>query len=213
MKSIKKNKGFTLIELLVTIVIASILIAAIFVLIKSYRQMSTQIKNDIDTEFYVTEFIDSFSDDIASSGYQAVDTSLTSIYNGGKVIDFTYNSAPNVSSVNITTDLNKTTRQTVNYTIKAISPTRPNSYANELGIYKTKTLFNTSSTSISVYQNALMLAGVKSFQCTESFNPSPVNANAATRGVNCSLVMNAYLNLATPLTKTYNFYAKAENQF
>ena len=213
MRNHQKNSGFTLIELLVTIVIASILIAAIFVLIKSYRQMSSQIKSDIDTEFYVTEFIDSFSEDIASSGYQAIDTALTSIYNAGKVINFTYGTSPNVNSVGITTDLNTTTRQTVTYTIKAMNPARSKSYANELGIYKSKSLFNTNSTSIAVYQDALMLAGVKSFQCTESFNPSPVNVNAATRGVSCTLIMNAYLNLTTPLTKTYNFYAKAENQF
>ena len=209
----KKNSGFTLTELLVTIVIASILIAAVFALLKSYRQMSSQIKSDIDTEFYVTEFIDSFSEDIASSGYQAIDTALTSIYNSGKVINFTYSSAPTVSSVGITTDLNATTRQTVTYTIKALTPTRSKSYANELGIYKSKSLLNSSNTSAVVYQDALMLAGVKSFQCAESFNPSPVNVNAATRGVSCTLIMNAYLNLATPLTKTYNFYAKAENQF
>jgi prepilin-type N-terminal cleavage/methylation domain-containing protein len=213
MKNHQKNSGFTLIELLVTIVIASILIAAIFVLIKSYRQMSSQIKSDIDTEFYVTEFIDSFSEDIASSGYQAIDTTLTSIYNAGKVINFIYGTSPNVNSVGITTDLTATTRQTVTYTIKAMNPARSKSYANELGIYKSKSLFNTNSTSIAVYQDALMLAGVKSFQCTESFNPSPVNVNAATRGVSCTLIMNAYLNLTTPLTKTYNFYAKAENQF
>jgi len=213
MKCHKKNSGFTLIELLVTIVIASILIAAIFVLIKSYRQMSSQIKSDIDSEFYVTAFVDSFSEDIASSGYQAIDTSLTSIYNTGKVINFTYGSAPKVSAVGIITDLNTPTIQTVSYTIKAISPIRSKSYANELGIYKTKSLFNTSGTSITVYQDTLMLAGIKSLQCTESFNLSPVNTNAATRGVSCTLVMNAYLNLATPLTKTYNFYAKAENQF
>jgi prepilin-type N-terminal cleavage/methylation domain-containing protein len=220
----KKNSGFTLIELLVTIVIASILIGAIFALLKSYRQMSSQIKSDIDTEFYVTEFIDSFSDDIASSGYDPIDrdvATLTSIYSFGKVINFTYDGdgspQKNVTSVNITTDLNQYTRQTVNYTIKAISPIRRNSYANELGIYKSKSLFNTSSTSINVYQDALMLAGVESFQCTESFNPSPINANAATRGVRCTLIMNAYLNLTLPstkpYTKTYNFYAKAENQF
>ena len=213
MKIHQKNSGFTLIELLVTIVIASILIAAIFVLIKSYRQMSSQIQSDIDTEFYVTEFIDSFSEDIASSGYQAIDTAQTSIYNSGKVINFTYSSAPSVSSLGLTTDLNSTTRQTVTYTIKAITPTRSKSYANELGIYKSKFLFNTSGSSISVYQDALMLAGVKSFECFESFNPSPVNVNATTRGVSCTLIMNAYLNLTTPLTKTYNFYAKAENQF
>jgi prepilin-type N-terminal cleavage/methylation domain-containing protein len=213
MKSHQKNSGFTLIELLVTIVIASILIAAVFALLKSYRQMSSQIKSDIDTEFYVTEFIDSFCEDIASSGYQAIDTTLTSIYNTGKVINFTYGTSPNVNSVGITTDLNTTTRQTVTYTIKVISPARSKSYANELGIYKSKSLFNTNSTSIAVYQDALMLAGVKSFQCTESFNPSPINVNAATRGVSCTLIMNAYLNLTTPLTKTYNFYAKAENQF
>lgn len=213
MKSYKKNHGYTLIELLVTIVIASILIAAIFVLIKSYRQMSTQIRSDIDTEFYVTKFIDNFSEEIASSGYQPIDTTLSSIYLGGKVIDFTYSSNQNVSNVSMTTDLNTTTRQTIYYSIKAMSPPRAKSYINELGIYKSKTLFNTTSISTPVYQNSLMLAGVKSFQCEESFNLSPVNLNAATRGVSCTLIMNAYLNLATPSTKTYTFYAKAENQF
>jgi len=213
MKCHKKNSGFTLIELLVTIVIASMLIAAVFALLKSYRQMSSQIKSDIDTEFYVTEFIDSFSEDIASSGYQPIDTSLTSIYSAGKIINFTYGTSTNVNSVGITTDLDTTTRQTVTYTIKAPTPARSKSYTNELGIYKSKSLINASATSIPVFKDALMLAGVKSFQCTESFNPAPVNINAATRGVSCTLVMNAYLNLAAPLTKTYNFYAKAENQF
>ena len=209
----KKNKGFTLIELIVTIVIASILVGVIFMLLKSYRQMSSKIKSDIDSEFYVSQFIDTFSDEIASSGNQPIGTLLPSIYNSGKIINFTYNGAPTVSSIGITTDLNTTSRQVLTYTIKAISPVRSRSYSNELGIYKSKSLDNTNGTSVAVFNDALVLPGVKSFQCTESENPTPVNANAKTRSVSCSLVVYAYLNLPTPQTKTYNFYAKAENQF
>ena len=62
----KKNKGFTLIELIVTIVIASILVGVIFMLLNSYRQMSSKIKSDIDSEFYVSQFIDTFSDEIVN---------------------------------------------------------------------------------------------------------------------------------------------------
>jgi prepilin-type N-terminal cleavage/methylation domain-containing protein len=213
----KKNKGFTLIELIVTIVIASILVGVIFMLLKSYRQMSSKIKSDIDSEFYVSQFIDTFSDEIASSGNQPIDSTLPSIYtyiyNSGKIINFTYNGAPAVSSIGITTDLNTTSRQVLTYTVKAISPVRSRSYSNELGIYKSKSLDNTNGTSVAVFNDALVLPGVKSFQCTESENPTPVNANAKTRSVSCSLVVYAYLNLPTPQTKTYNFYAKAENQF
>lgn len=219
----KKNKGFTLIELIVTIVIASILVGVIFMLLKSYRQMSSKIKSDIDSEFYVSQFIDTFSDEIASSGNQPIDSTLPSIYNkiyllSGKIINFTYNGAPTVSSIGITTDLNTTSRQVLTYTIKAISPVRSRSYSNELGIYKSKSLDNTSAAgsrfnSVEVFTDALVLPGVKSFQCTESENPTPVNANAKTRSVSCNLVVYAYLNLPTPQTKTYNFYAKAENQF
>ena len=211
----KKNKGFTLIELIVTIVIASILVGVIFMLLKSYRQMSSKIKSDIDSEFYVSQFIDTFSDEIASSGNQPIGTLLPSIYNSGKIINFTYNGAPTVSSIGITTDLNTTSRQVLTYTIKAISPVRSRSYSNELGIYKSKSLDNTNGTSVAVFNDALVLPGVKSFQCTESENPTPVNANAKTRSVSCSLVVYAYLNLNLPplKTKTYEFYAKAENQF
>jgi prepilin-type N-terminal cleavage/methylation domain-containing protein len=209
----KKNKGFTLIELIVTIVIASILVGVIFMLLKSYRQMSSKIKSDIDSEFYVSQFIDTFSDEIASSGNQPIGSSLPSIYNSGKIINFIYNGAPTVSSIGITTDLNTTSRQVLTYKVKAISPVRSRSYSNELGIYKSKSLANTNSTSVAVFNDALVLPGVKSFQCTESENPTPVNANAKTRSVSCSLVVYAYLNLPTPQTKTYNFYAKAENQF
>ena len=209
----KKNKGFTLIELIVTIVIASILVGVIFMLLKSYRQMSSKIKSDIDSEFYVSQFIDTFSDEIASSGNQPIDTLLPSIYNSGKIINFTYNGAPTVSSIGITTDLNTTSRQVLTYTIKAISPTRSRSYSNELGIYKSKSLDNTNGTSVQVFTDALVLPGVKSFQCTESENPTPVNTNAKTRSASCSLVVYAYLNLPTPQTRTYSFYAKAENQF
>lgn len=209
----KKNKGFTLIELIVTIVIASILVGVIFMLLKSYRQMSSKIKSDIDSEFYVSQFIDTFSDEIASSGNQPIDSTLPSIYSSGKIINFTYNGAPTVSSIGITTDLNTTSRQVLTYTIKAISPVRSRSYSNELGIYKSKSLDNTNASGTQVFTDALVLPGVKSFQCTESENPTPVNANAKTRSVSCSLVVYAYLNLPTPQTKTYNFYAKAENQF
>ena len=209
----KKNKGFTLIELIVTIVIASILVGVIFMLLKSYRQMSSKIKSDIDSEFYVSQFIDTFSDEIASSGNQPIDSTLPSIYNSGKIINFTYNGAPTVSSISITTDLNTTSRQVLTYTIKAISPVRSRSYSNELGIYKSKLLDKTNGNSNQVFTDALVLPGVKSFQCEVSENPTPVNANAKTRSVSCSLVVYAYLNLSTPQTKTYNFYAKAENQF
>lgn len=209
----KKNKGFTLIELIVTIVIASILVGVIFMLLKSYRQMSSKIKSDIDSEFYVSQFIDTFSDEIASSGNQPIDSTLPSIYSSGKIINFTYNGAPTVSSIGITTDLNTTSRQVLTYTVKAISPVRSRSYSNELGIYKSKSLDNTNASGTQVFTDALVLPGVKSFQCTESENPTPVNANAKTRSVSCSLVVYAYLNLPTPQTKTYNFYAKAENQF
>jgi len=208
-----KNKGFTLIELIVTIVIASILVGVIFMLLKSYRQMSSKIKSDIDSEFYVSQFIDTFSDEIASSGNQPIDTTLPSIYSSGKIINFTYNGAPPVSSIGITTDLNTTSRQVLTYTIKAISPVRSRSYSNELGIYKSKSLDNTNGTSVAVFNDALVLPGVESFKCTYLENPTPVNANAKIRSVSCSLVVYAYLNLSTQQTKTYNFYAKAENQF
>ena len=211
----KKNKGFTLIELIVTIVIASILVGVIFMLLKSYRQMSSKIKSDIDSEFYVSQFIDTFSDEIASSGNQPIGTLLPSIYNSGKIINFTYNGAPTVSSIGITTDLNTGSRQVLTYTIKAISPVRSRSYSNELGIYKSKSLDNTNASGTQVFTDALVLPGVKSFQCEVSENPTPVNANAKTRSVSCSLVVYAYLNLNLPplKTKTYEFYAKAENQF
>ena len=120
----KKNLGFTLIELLVTVLIASVLVAAILVLLKSYRQMSSQIKSDIDTEFYVAEFIDNFSEEIASSGYQPIGSNLTSIYNTGKIINFTLDNNSNVNSVSIITDIDTSTRQTITYSIKAINPVK-----------------------------------------------------------------------------------------
>jgi len=198
----------TLIELMISVLIATLLIASIFVLVKSFKGTSITVRTEVDVEANVTNFIDAFADEVGSSGNQPADTSLTSIYLAGKVLDFTYSSGSNVSNIKITTDLDLTTRQIVTYSIAAL--VRAPEHPNEKSIYKTKQLTNNITTT-TVYSNQMMLAGVDSFTCVESINVSPVSSNAATRGVEC--VLTVYGDKTLGNLKTYRIYAKAENQF
>ena len=84
MCSTKKNSGMTLIELVIAIFIVSIMIGAVFFLVKGYKKVSDQALSEIDTEAYVNQFLQTIAEEIAVSGYQPVDTTLPSIYLNGK---------------------------------------------------------------------------------------------------------------------------------
>lgn len=199
------NRGFTLVELVISVFIASLMIASIVILVKSYKNMANDVKQDVVSEGDVVAFIDNFTEDIASSGNQPIDTLIPSIYLSGPVIDTTYSGAE-VSQIKITTDLNALTRQVITY--RVVSLPRFADSPNEKAVLKSKVLTNGVATE-QVYVDELALANVSSFSCTNSINPSPVNANATIRGLNCTLIATGVRSIL----KTYNFYAKAENQF
>lgn len=196
-----QSQGFTLIELVVSVFIASLMIASIAILVKSYKNMSNDVKVDLVAEGDAVNFIDIFSEDIASSGHQPIDSQMASIYLSGPVIDTTV-----VGVIKITTDLTPTLRQVITY--KMLSFPRFAENPNEKAIFKSKQLTNGNVIDL-VYSDELVLANVSSFNCTNSINPTPVNANASIRGLNCTLVVTG----PRSILKTYNFYAKAENQF
>ena len=199
------NRGFTLVELIVSVLIASLMIASIVILMKSYKNMANDVKVDLVSEGDVVGFIDTFTEDIASSGHQPIDTLIPSIYLSGPVIDTVY-SGSELSQIKITTDIDTRTRQVTTY--KVLNLPRFAENPNEKAVLKSKVLTN-GSISEPVYTDELALANLSSFTCTNSINPSPVNANANIRGLNCSLIATG----ARSILKTYNFYAKAENQF
>jgi type II secretory pathway pseudopilin PulG len=199
-------RGFTLVELVISVLIASLMIISIVILVKSYKNMSNDVKVDVVSEGDVVSFIDIFTEDIASSGNQPIDSLISSIYLSGPVIEATYSGATAVSQIKITTDLSTSTRQVVTY--KVINLPRFADNPNEKAIVKSKLLTN-GTVSEQIYSDELALANVSSFDCTNSINPTPVNANADIRGLNCTLVATG----ARSVLKTYNFYAKAENQF
>lgn len=202
----KKQLGFTLVELVISVFIASLLMISIVILIKSYKNMSDDVKTEVISEGDVISFIDIFTEEVASSGSQPIDTLIPSIYLSGPVIKTIYTNGTDVSQIDITTDLNPLTRQTVSY--KVVNFPRFSENPNEKAIFKTKSLSNGLITD-QTYANELVLPNVSSFKCTDSINPLPVNANANIRALNCSLVITG----AKLVSKTYSFYAKAENQF
>ncbi len=202
----KKQFGFTLVELVISVFIASLMIASIVILVKSYKNMSNDVKTDVISEGEVVSFIDIFTEDIGSSGHQPIDSLIPSIYLSGKVIDTVYSNGSSVDQIKITTDLSPSTRQILTY--KVINLPRFSDNPSEKAILKTKILGNGSS-SETIFVDEIALANVSSFDCTNSINLSPVNVNADVRGLNCTLVIKG----ARSVSKTYNFYAKAENQF
>ena len=202
----RNNHGFTLVELIISVFIASLFMISIVILIKSNKNMSDDLKKEVILEGDVVSFIDIFSEDVASSGSQPIDTLLPSIYLSGPVIRTVYTNGSDVTRIDITTDLNTTTRQIVTYRLVSLPRFAEN--PNEKAIFKSKALTNGTVTE-QTYSDELALANVSSFKCTNSINPLPVNANADIRALNCTLIMTG----ARAVSKTYNFYAKAENQF
>ena len=87
---------------------------------------------------------------------------------------------------------------------------RSNAHPLEQSLVKTKQLSD-GVNSEDVFVEELALAGVSGFTCTESTITSPLNANAATRGLDCTLVMYGSKDFNN--LKTYQFYANTENQF
>jgi prepilin-type N-terminal cleavage/methylation domain-containing protein len=202
------QRGMTLIELIVAIFIVTILVSAIFVLIKNYRNTSNQTVSDINTDAYVNNFLQTFTEEISHSGHQPIDSTLSAITLNGKVLNFAYSGGSLVSQVAIASDLDQYTRQTLTY---QLSPTlRDSQHPNELAFIKTKQLSNGTSTE-NVFVNEIALAGIDSFSCVESLNLSPLNPNAALRGVDCTLVV--YGAKGFNKLNTYKFYANTDNQF
>lgn len=201
------QRGMTLIELIVAIFIVTILVSAIFVLVKNYKNTSKQTVSDVDTDAYVNNFLQTFTEEVAHSGHQPIDSALSTITLGGKVLNFTYSSGSLVRQVTITSDLDQNTRQILTYQLA--SAPRDSGHPKELALTKTKQLTNGASTE-SVFTNEIALAGIDSFSCTESINPSPVNPNAAIRGVDCTLGVYGAKNFNT--LKSYKFYASTDNQ-
>lgn len=220
-----QQRGMTLVELITAMFISSILISSVYFLLKSFKQNSNQLKQEIDTQILTTNFISIFSNEVASAGYQPIDSYLqTSIFtpevsNPAQVINVAFSQNYSISSITMRYDVNQTTRQVVTYRVNTLnrSPLRP----NEKVIYKTKMQYSTYPSnfqSVSVFQDQIALAGVEDFECIPSINPTPVNGNASIRGLSCILSMYTSAegrignSLATN-TRTYQFYAKAHNLF
>lgn len=201
------QRGMTLIELIVAIFIVTILVSAIFVLVKNYNNTSKQTVSDIDTDVYVNNFLQTFTEEVAHSGHQPIDSTLSTMTLGGKVLNFTYSNGSLVSQVSITSDLDQNTRQILIYQL-ATAP-RDSAHPKELALTKTKQLSDGASTE-SVFTNEIALAGIDSFSCIESINPSPASANAAVLGVDCTLVVYGAKDYNT--LKSYKFYASTDNQ-
>jgi type II secretory pathway pseudopilin PulG len=233
MKFSKSSLGMTLVELITSLLISSILISSVFFLTKMYKQNTNQLKQEIDTQLYVSNFINVFTTDIASAGYQPIDSQLTvSILekegNGkDKVIDVTYKQGYTVDKITIRYDIGTVTRTKVEYSL--IDFKRSNARPNEKAIIKSKENHNDITkgvqfNSIGVINNEIILAGVEDFQCRQSINPEPTHPNAAVRGLNCTLTIyktaeNQIVggdgggNLNSTQTRSYTFYAKAINLF
>lgn len=207
MPSNNHQRGMTLIELIVAIFIVTILISAIFVLVKNYKNTSKQTVSDVDTDAYVNNFLQTFTEEVAHSGHQPIDSTLSTITLSGKVLNFTYSSGNSVSQVAITSDLDQSTRQVLTYQLTAAP--RDSAHPRELALTKTKQLSNGTSTE-NVFTNEIALAGIDSFSCTESTNPNPSNVNAAVRGVDCTLAVYGAKDFNT--LKSYKFYASTDNQ-
>lgn len=201
------QRGMTLIELIVAIFIVTILVSAIFVLVKNYKNTSKQTVSDVDTEAYVNNFLQTFTEEVAHSGHQPIDSTLSTITLAGEVLDFTYSNGSSVSQVAITSDLDQSTRQTITYQLAQSA--RDIAHPKELALTKTKQFSNGVTTEI-VYANEIALAGIDSFTCSESLNSSPANVNAAVRGVDCTLVVYGAKDFN--YLKSYKFYANTDNQ-
>jgi len=229
MKLSKSSLGMTLVELITALLISSILISSVFFLTKMYKQNTNQLKQEIDTELYVSNFINGITTDIASAGYQPIDSQLTiSILEKegigkDKVIDVTYKQGYTVDKITMRYDISPTTRTIVEYSL--VDFKRSNARPDEKAILKKKTNHGDTSKgnfySVDVVKDALYIPGVKDFQCRPSINPEPSHPNAAVRGLSCSLTIykTAEASIVGPGyagnldTKTYEFYAKATNLF
>lgn len=71
-----QQRGMTLVELITAMFISSILISSVYFLLKSFKQNSNQLKQEIDTQILTTNFISIFSNEVASAGYQPIDSYL-----------------------------------------------------------------------------------------------------------------------------------------
>ena len=226
MKKFYQQRGMTLVELITAMFISSILISSVFFILKSYKQNSNQLKQEIDTQFLTTNFISIFTNEVASAGFQPIDSYLqTSIFtpelsNPAQVINVTFSQNYSISSITIRYDVSQAARQIITYRVANInrSALRP----NEKVIYKSKTLYSfypsNRYTSSTVFTDQIALAGVEDFECIPSINPTPINANASVRGLSCILSMYTSVegriaNAAATNTRTYQFYAKAHNLF
>jgi prepilin-type N-terminal cleavage/methylation domain-containing protein len=213
-----EEKGFTLLEMLTSILISSILVAAVFFLVRSYRSNTEQVKNEIDTQLFVNNFISVLMNEVEAAGHQPIDSLLpTSIFtqegiNKPNVIDVTFSSGRSVLSLSVRYDISPTTRQVIRYDVKDFprNSTRP----SEKAIYKTKINYGdltSGSPYIYVVTDELVLANVEDFECEASIHPSPISTSASIRGLACSLKMFTTINKNN--LRIFDFYAKAANLF
>jgi prepilin-type N-terminal cleavage/methylation domain-containing protein len=225
-KKLIYQAGMTMVELIAAMLISSILISSVYFLLKSFKQNSNQIKQEIDTQILTTNFISVFSNEIASAGYQPIDSLLqTSIFtpevsNPAQVVNVTFSQNYSINTITVRYDVSRTTRQVITYRIGTLN--RSSLRPNEKVIYKSKMQYSNYPLnrfqSTSVFNDQIALSGIEDFECIPSINPSPVNANGSIRGLNCILSMytsteTTISNSSASKVRTYQFYAKANNLF
>lgn len=203
-RMLAKNKGFTLIELLVTLVVGTIAVSILLSILKNAYLLSDQLKLKLDSQTYVNTFIKNFHEDVESAGY--VDFSKQDL-NGSQL-----NSGNCLSSIcvadgdiKLKTNLLDTSQfrvtENIEYVVKKIDPPRSTIHPDELGIFKYRAI-----NGVSVYgqsdSNTLVLAGVKSFNCSLDDTSNP-------KVVDCHLTV--YKSMLKSDTDTFKIYAINEN--
>ena len=198
---LNRHKGFTLIELLVTLVIGSIGVAILLTIMKNAFGLSDQLKLKLDSQTYVNAFINNFHDDVESAGY--VDYSTTDL-NSSSVNSASSICPPDSNDILIQTSIPESGAYRVDerilYVKKIINPSRSLIHPGELGIYKyvnINGIYNVGQSDA----NALVLAGVKSFNCSCPKDGPMV--------VDCKLTV--YRSLMSDDTDTFEIYASNDN--
>jgi type II secretory pathway pseudopilin PulG len=174
----KIQSGMTFLELLLSLLITSIVMASFLLFSKSFMFSTDEFKGDIYAQLVVRSLIDQLQFHSSQAGFSPIDSQLGNSITAEIRPPIWFNPADaqnDVSAIQFTFDTSNLRRDYALYEVLSL----PRNGRAESGIYLTRS-YKTSS-SVTMFTQQLVIAGVKSFICT----PSVVTG--FTRLLNCSL--------------------------
>lgn len=185
-------RGVTLIELMLSLLISSVVLAALFLASKGIQSTSNDMQKDMRTQLAIRSFIEMLSTHASQSGYQPPDSVADAIVNASDPFPMELNGANNLKFV---FDTNSSTRHYAIYSLLSNVVNGRSEFKIVLRRYKVS---YPGKVATEIFTAEDVLRGVKSFSCSSR------TSAAMPRALDCVLKVYKDFSLNSPIIE-YEF--------